>query len=71
MDATIPPMKLDDEAGKVIFKINQEIGEYQQNLEKIKLRDGIRNILNVSRIGNQYMQAKKPWALVKGTDEEK
>ena len=28
-------------------------------------------MLNISRIGNQYMQAKKPWALVKGSDEEK
>jgi len=22
-------------------------------------------------VGNQYLQAKKPWTLVKGTDEEK
>ena len=27
--------------------------------------------MNISRVGNQYMQAKKPWVLVKGTDEEK
>jgi len=37
----------------------------------LRLRDGIRNFLNVSRVGNQYMQAKKPWSLLKGTDEEK
>jgi len=39
--------------------------------EQKRLRDGIRNILNISRIGNQYMQAKKPWVLIKGSDEEK
>ncbi len=56
---------------KILAKINQELLEYKENLEKIKLRDGIKNILNISRVGNQYMQAKKPWALIKGTDEEK
>lgn len=71
MDATVPPMKLTNEDAKILARINQELKEYDDNLEKIKLRDGIRNILSISRIGNQYMQAKKPWALVKGTDEEK
>lgn len=36
-----------------------------------RLRDGIRNILSISRLGNQYIQANKPWVLVKGTPQEK
>lgn len=64
-------MVLTNEDFKIIARINQELNDYQENLEKIKLRDGIRNILTISRIGNQYMQAKKPWTLIKGTDEEK
>ena len=37
----------------------------------IRLRDGIRNLLSISRLGNQYIQANKPWVLVKGTDDDK
>lgn len=68
---SVPAIKLEQEDTKILARINQELKEYDENLEKIKLRDGIRNILNISRIGNQYMQAMKPWVLVKGTDEEK
>jgi len=67
----IPAIKLESEDLKILARINQEIKEYESNLDKLHLREGIRNILNISRIGNQYMQAKKPWVLVKGTDEEK
>lgn len=67
----IPAIKLESEDVKILARINQELKEYESNLDKLHLREGIRNILNISRIGNQYMQAKKPWVLVKGTDEEK
>ncbi|ESO85667.1 hypothetical protein LOTGIDRAFT_229481 [Lottia gigantea] len=36
-----------------------------------RLRDSIRNILSISRLGNQMMQANKPWVLVKRTPDEK
>jgi methionyl-tRNA synthetase len=38
-------------------------------LEKCKEREAISQILNISRIGNQLMQAEKPWKLIKSTDE--
>ena len=71
LNATVPAIYLGDDEIKLIARINQELELYEKNLEKIKLREGICNILTISRLGNQYMQAKKPWALVKGTDEEK
>jgi len=71
LSATIPEMVLGDDDKKVITKINKELSEYISNFEKIKLRDSIRNILNISRVGNQYMQSKQPWVLLKGTDDEK
>ncbi len=71
MNATVPAIQLGDDELKIIARINQELKEYERNLERVRLREGISNILNISRVGNQYMQSKKPWALVKGTDEEK
>lgn len=71
MDARVPALHLGNDELKLIARINQEIADYERNLERLHLRDGISNILSVSRVGNQYMQAKKPWVLVKGTDEER
>ena len=36
-----------------------------------RLRDSIRNILSISRLGNQYMQANQPWVLVKGSEQDR
>lgn len=36
-----------------------------------RLRDGLKYILSMSKVGNQYMQVNKPWVLVKGNDKEK
>jgi methionyl-tRNA synthetase len=71
LGAVVPTIHLGEDDAKIIARINQELKEYEKNLEKVRLRDGIVNILNISRVGNQYMQAKKPWELVKGTDEDK
>lgn len=30
-------------------------------MEQCKEREAISNILNISRVGNQFMQAEKPW----------
>lgn len=51
--------------------LTKELHAFNSALEKGKLRDGIKYILNVSRHGNQYMQVQKPWVLVKGSNEEK
>ncbi len=67
----VPAMKLDAEDICLLGNINAEIEEYLGHMEKIHLREALRSILSVSRLGNQMMQAAKPWALVKGTEEEK
>lgn len=36
-----------------------------------RLRQGLRHVLAVSQLGNGYMQANKPWALMKRSDEDK
>lgn len=70
-DQTIQPMKLEKADEIVIGQINKQLHIYINNMEKAKMRDSIRNLLSISRLGNQYMQSNKPWVLVKGTPEEK
>ena len=36
-----------------------------------RIRDGIRYILNISRLGNAHIQANQPWKLVKGSPDDK
>lgn len=36
-----------------------------------RLRDGLKVVLNISKFGNQYIQANKPWVLVKGNEDER
>lgn len=67
----IPEMQLNKDDTTLLAYVNRELKTYIDVLEKAKLRDGIRYILNISRHGNQYMQFQQPWVLVKGNEEER
>eukprot|EP00795_Rhopilema_esculentum_P014790 gene14790-5897_t len=70
-DSTIQPINLNAEDEAFLASVNRDLKNYVDCLEKIKLRDGLRHILSISKTGNQYMQAAKPWVLVKGNEQEK
>ncbi|CAG2119600.1 unnamed protein product, partial [Medioppia subpectinata] len=70
-DSTIPEMTFQSSDKTLLARINRELVHYFDLMDKIKLRDGIRHILNISRIGNQYIQAAKPWELIKKGPQEK
>lgn len=70
-DNVIPEIILMDQDKALIAEINREVHHYINLMEKIKLRDAIRPILNISRLGNQNIQTNKPWELIKGTEEQK
>lgn len=67
----IPKMTLTTEDFTLLALVTRELQAYNIALEKGKLKDGIKYMLNISRHGNQYMQNMKPWVLIKGSDEEK
>ncbi|XP_076437456.1 methionine--tRNA ligase, cytoplasmic-like [Babylonia areolata] len=67
----IQDMELQDEDRQLLALVTRELRAYVDNLENGRMRDGIRNILTISRLGNQFMQASKPWVLVKGSPEDK
>eukprot|EP00731_Ephydatia_muelleri_P032811 Em0024g355a len=63
----VPAMSLQDNDKKLIAAITRELQGYVACLEKQRLRDGLRHILNISRLGNGHIQANQPWVLMKGT----
>ncbi|XP_066029111.1 methionine--tRNA ligase, cytoplasmic-like [Pocillopora verrucosa] len=70
-DGSIPAMELTDDDKKFIALINKELKTYIDNLEKIRLREGLKDVLNISKLGNQYIQSNQPWVLVKGNESER
>ncbi|XP_045782759.1 methionine--tRNA ligase, cytoplasmic isoform X1 [Maniola jurtina] len=67
----VPEMSLTNADYEVIALVNREVSAYVQQIEKGRLREGLRHVLSISRIGNQHMQSTQPWVLLKGTDEDK
>ena len=46
---------------KFISKLKKEYSKIEQSLDNIKLKDGLKQIMNVSKLGNQFFQEKEPW----------
>ncbi|KAJ8307320.1 hypothetical protein KUTeg_015404 [Tegillarca granosa] len=67
----IQKMVLNDDDNQLLALINRELHAYLDNMKDAKLRDALKIVLNISRLGNQFMQANKPWVLVKGSETEK
>lgn len=70
-NGVVPPINLTNDEDVLLALINREFRGYVNNLEKARLRDGIRHLLSISRHGNGYMQSQQPWVLLKGTEEQK
>lgn len=67
--ATVPSMlNLQHDDVAFLARVNCILQEYLGHMEKCQLRDGLRSILSISRLGNGYMQATKPWVLFKMAD---
>ncbi|XP_077996759.1 methionine--tRNA ligase, cytoplasmic-like isoform X2 [Glandiceps talaboti] len=67
----VPQIQVTEDDAAIIALVNRELKSYVQNLQKCKIRDGLRNILRISRLGNQLIQANMPWKLIKGNEQER
>ncbi|XP_018425248.1 PREDICTED: methionine--tRNA ligase, cytoplasmic isoform X3 [Nanorana parkeri] len=66
----VPEIELLPEDKKLLAQVTAELQQYNQLLEKVRIRDALRAILNISRHGNQYIQVNEPWKCIKGTQQE-
>lgn len=60
-----------EEDEKYLNEVGQNLIAYEERLERVHLRDGLKPILSISRLGNQLIQANKPWVLVKGSEDDR
>lgn len=64
----VPPLHkdvLDELDHATIEAIQQSKAKIEQLIEDYKFRDAQFEVINLARIGNQYMQKKEPWILAK------
>ncbi len=64
-DGKIPKKVLTEKDDKLIADVSNKIKEVIDLMEQVRERDSLKEILNISRLGNQYFQDNAPWTLVK------
>ena len=57
-DGIIPKAKRDE---KFVLECKKKLNKIANLLSKISLREGLQEVMLLSRLGNQYFQEKKPW----------
>ncbi|CAB3241591.1 unnamed protein product [Arctia plantaginis] len=67
----VPDLVLTQADYELIALVNREVIAYVQHMEKGRLREALRHVMSISRIGNQHMQSTQPWVLLKGSDDDK
>ena len=68
-NATLPkPEKLDAEDEMILTTIREKIEDIAAEIEAAKLQSAANTLISLSRIGNQYLNDKEPWKLLK-TDQ--
>jgi methionyl-tRNA synthetase len=70
-DGEIPkPTKIDKDDEAILQSIKEKVETAAQELENSKLQSAANTLIGISRVGNQYLNDKEPWNLMK-TDKEK
>ena len=65
-DSEIPaPMALDEDAQKVLDSIKEKVEAIAKEIDEFKLQAAANTLISISRIGNQYLNEKEPWNLMK------
>ncbi len=70
-NSTIPTAsKLDDNDKKIFEELKEKVSSVAKDLEDSNFQSATNTLIAISRLGNQYLNEKEPWKLLK-TDKEK
>uniref|UniRef100_A0A3B3RGD7 Methionine--tRNA ligase, cytoplasmic n=1 Tax=Paramormyrops kingsleyae TaxID=1676925 RepID=A0A3B3RGD7_9TELE len=70
-DGCVPEMVLQQEDLRLLAQVGWELRQYIQLLDRVRIRDALKCILNISRHGNQYIQMNEPWKKIKGGSQDR
>ncbi|TRZ00483.1 hypothetical protein DNTS_020802, partial [Danionella cerebrum] len=65
-EGSVPAMLLNEDDKRLIAAVQWELKQYIQLMDRVRIRDALKCILNISRHGNQYIQVNEPWKRIKG-----
>ena len=55
---------------KAMEEVRESVKALGDNLDHFKFREGLKDAMNIARIGNKYLADSEPWKLIK-TDPER
>lgn len=64
------PAKLEADDKQILKTVEKRVNTSARRLEECKIQAALRGIVGISRLGNQYLNEKEPWKLLK-TDPQK
>ncbi|KAG7478203.1 hypothetical protein MATL_G00078100 [Megalops atlanticus] len=70
-EGRVPQTELQPEDSRLLAQVVWELRQYIQLLDRVRIRDALKCILNISRHGNQYIQVNEPWKRIKGEDKDR
>lgn len=59
------PENLDSDAEQVLKNIKEKVDTVASEIETCKLQSAANSVISISRLGNQYLNEKEPWKLIK------
>jgi len=59
------PSRLDADDKKVLEALKEKVGEIAEDFEACRLQSAANGVIGISRLGNQYLNDKEPWNLIK------
>jgi methionyl-tRNA synthetase len=65
-DSVIPESTaLDSDAAKILKTLEEKVNSIAEEFEACRLQSAANTVVSISRIGNQYLNDKEPWNLIK------
>ncbi len=65
-DSVIPESTaLDSDAAKILKILEEKVNSIAEEFEDCRLQSAANTVVSISRIGNQYLNDKEPWNLIK------
>jgi methionyl-tRNA synthetase len=66
LDSEVPqPTTLEEEDKKILDAIKEKVEKIAEEIEECKLQSAVNDVIGISRMGNQYLNEKEPWNLIK------
>ena len=68
-DGKVPAAKLGKRDKEVLAKLDEIVKQVEEDLDNFKLQRGLRDAMQIAHLGNQYLNEREPWKLVKDDED--